>query len=118
MRIGLTFEDGSQALATRTQQLLSDQGCDVVCVGCGKRLVDKLAAGDRFDLIIDCCCQPQHTQAVSALGQLYEIATAPGKEVSSAIESGMSITEISRTGRLTTRRPHMLEMAGAGSEQV
>ena len=60
MRVGLTYDldahnAGCSAEAAAIAQSLRDLGNEVVIIGSATQLIDKLAAGDRYDLVFNCC---------------------------------------------------------------
>ncbi|MFO1066257.1 MAG: hypothetical protein U0892_20555 [Pirellulales bacterium] len=92
MRVGLTFDFGSRFLAQGTASgntpregaeetlaavcsALSDAGHDAVLIGDVSDLVDKLAAGDRWDLVFNLC---EGTIGRGASGQIPALLEAYG----------------------------------------
>ncbi len=101
MRIGLIFDGDSRPQAVQAREKFQGQPYDVVCVGCAQNLVDKLAAGDRFDMLVDCCqADSINSRTVQALAELYGLQTT-------------SVQELLKNNNIEARRPHMLEMAGS-----
>lgn len=82
MRVGLTYDldahnAGCSIDAAAIAQALRNLGNDVVMIGSATQLIDKLAAGDRYDLVFN-CCRTSSTAAgqaqVPTVLEVYDIA--------------------------------------------
>ena len=73
MRIGLTYDrkssntDVARELST-VSSALATTGCELTAIGCAADLIDKLAAGQRFDLVLNLC--RESTCSASSVAQV------------------------------------------------